>query len=373
MSYDNINEARILGYLEVNPHICSGCGTPFQSKSVDSPGYLSKEKFNERRLVIQQIKAKQEAIKILTDAGIDINSSLAEEILKKADISKDTIEGVKRIGRKNDKRVVKSEDEVVDQQVEKELKLNIPLDGLEDDVKQLINDINNEANPKQPRQRLSIRKSVKSTTLDFLKIRLSNGVTVIDTPGLINEGQLTTLLTTNELKKVIPSKQINAITLRVEEGKTVLIGGIASITLLEGRPFYFTFFISNEIKLHPTDSTKAESFLEKHIGELIYPPDSLERLKELGPPTYHEFSIEGESWKKSTTDIVISGLGWITVTGPGIAKVKVGVPKQTSVSTRPALLPYEATYTTAKFTGGRLLKKSKKPGAAGSNSYGWRA
>ena len=80
--------------------------------------------------------------------------------------------------------------------------------------------------------------------------------------------------------------------------------------------------------------------------------------------------INGDSWKKATTDIVIAGLGWLTITGPGVAKVQVTVPKGTSVAVRPALLPFDATYTTAKFTGGRLLKRSRR---SGSSSYGWRA
>lgn len=75
--------------------------------------------------------------------------------------------------------------------------------------------------------------NLPGTTLDFLKIKLPNGVTMIDTPGLINKGQLTSRLTTDELKRVIPVKPINAITLRVTEGKTVLIGGLASIELIE--------------------------------------------------------------------------------------------------------------------------------------------
>ena len=33
--------------------------------------------------------------------------------------------------------------------------------------------------------------------------------------------------------QVIPSRPINAVTLRVQQGKSVLIGGLASITLVE--------------------------------------------------------------------------------------------------------------------------------------------
>jgi hypothetical protein len=80
--------------------------------------------------------------------------------------------------------------------------------------------------------------------------------------------------------------------------------------------------------------------------------------------------IQGDGWKKGAADIVIAGLGWIMITGSGLARVKVTVPVGTSVAIRSALMPFEATYTTAKFTGGKLLKKS---GRSSSNDYGWRA
>lgn len=44
--------------------------------------------------------------------------------------------------------------------------------------------------------------NLPGTTLNFLKIKLPNGVTMIDTPGLINKGQLTSRLTTAELRQV---------------------------------------------------------------------------------------------------------------------------------------------------------------------------
>ena len=124
--------------------------------------------------------------------------------------------------------------------------------------------------------------------------------------------------------QIIPAKPINPITLRVVEGKTILIGGVARVELLEviiclicsifcfnwgngskicfvktvtdnfsfcfrgnrfiaslfdlflffsqGRPFFFTFFTSSEVKLHVTQTVKVEDFIQKHVGELVLPP-----------------------------------------------------------------------------------------------------
>jgi len=84
--------------------------------------------------------------------------------------------------------------------------------------------------------------NLPGTTLDFLKIRLPNGVTMIDTPGLLNSGQLTSKLTTAELRQVIPVKPINAVTLRLEENKCVLVGGLATVHLSEAHTPSLLFY-----------------------------------------------------------------------------------------------------------------------------------
>jgi hypothetical protein len=67
--------------------------------------------------------------------------------------------------------------------------------------------------------------------------------------------------------------------------------------------------------------------------------------------------IHGEGWLKASTDIAIAGLGWVSVTGAGSCKVTVTVPKDITVETRPALLPFEAAQTQARFTGGRIEQR----------------
>jgi hypothetical protein len=88
---------------------------------------------------------------------------------------------------------------------------------------------------------LATVSNLPGTTLDFLKIKLPNGLTMIDTPGLLNKGQLTARLSPDELKQVIPKTKVNAVTLRVEEGKCVLAGGLAMFELTEVRDHWLSF------------------------------------------------------------------------------------------------------------------------------------
>lgn len=128
------------------------------------------------------------------------------------------------------------------------------------------------------------------------------------------------------------------------------------------KPFLFTFFVANEIKLHLTSSSKADDFISSHVGKLLTPPlePGQARLEEIGEFEYHEIEIQGEGWKQAAADITLRGLGWVAVTGAGRAKVRIGVPKGIGVSLRPPLMPFDVWETTARYTGGRSVRKSGK-------------
>eukprot|EP00953_Heterococcus_sp_UTEX-ZZ885_P001989 1588-Heterococcus_DN1.PRE.6 len=202
---------------------------------------------------------------------------------------------------------------------------------------------------------------VPGTTLDFLRIDLGDNACLYDTPGLILPHQLTSRLNPEELKAVIPQSAVEHVTLRLTEGKAVLVGGLAKIELLSGKPFLFTFFISNQVKLHMTDASRADEFITKHIGsKLLFPPFSADRLEEMGPMVSSEFTIVGDGWKRAGPDVVLSGLGWVSITGAGECLIKVTAPKDVLVMTRDPLMPFEAWDTTSTFTGTRTIKRGKK-------------
>lgn len=168
-------------------------------------------------------------------------------------------------------------------------------------------------------------------------------------------------------------RKVEPITFRVASGKCVLVGGLAKIELIgDSRPFLFTFFVANDIKLHPTDSARAPEFIRKHAGELLTPPlpPGPERLQQMGEFEEHVVDIEGIGWKEAAADIALTGLGWVAVTGAGTAKVKISVPKGIAVSVRPPLMPYDIWETTAKFTGGRAVRKSTKSSSSGKRRKG---
>ena len=209
--------------------------------------------------------------------------------------------------------------------------------------------------------------NVPGTTLNAIRIALpKHGVTFVDTPGLLNPRQLTTRLPSDELRQVIPTRAVRCITHRLAAGKVVLLGGLARVELLEGLPFFFTFFVSSDVTLHPTDATRADEVLERNVGSLLSPPHSVERMEEVGPLQDHMFEVQGNSWDRGVSDIVIAGLGWVCVTGTGLAKIKVSAPAGVDVSIREPLCPFEAWDATARFSGGKWVQnksgsKRRKP------------
>ncbi|MGR6012185.1 hypothetical protein ACT7CV_14310 [Bacillus paranthracis] len=71
--------------------------------------------------------------------------------------------------------------------------------------------------------------------------------------------------------------------------------------------------------------------IKNHAGDLLSPPtpEELENMPEL---VKYEFNI-----REPKTDVVFSGLGWVTVNEPG-AKIVAHVPKGVSVSLRKSLI-----------------------------------
>jgi hypothetical protein len=158
-------------------------------------------------------------------------------------------------------------------------------------------------------------------------------------------------------------RKVEPITFRVASGKCVQVGGLARISVVgDCKPFLFTFFVANRIKLHPTDIARADEFVAKHVGGMLTPPlePGPERMEQIGEFETHVVEIKGAGWKEAAADITLTGLGWVAVTGAGTALVEIRVPKSVGVQVRPPLMPYDVMEVAAKYTGGRAVRKSSK-------------
>lgn len=168
------------------------------------------------------------------------------------------------------------------------------------------------------------------TTLDMIDIPLDDGSSLFDTPGIINHHQMAHFVTKNELKIITPKKEIKPKVFQLNEEQSLFFGGLARLDYIAGGRNSFICYISNEINIHRTKLAKADELYENHLGELLQPPGK-DHLEDFPPLVRHEFKI-GED----KTDIVFSGLGWITVEEAG--RVAAYAPKGVAVSVRKALI-----------------------------------
>lgn len=133
-----------------------------------------------------------------------------------------------------------------------------------------------------------------STTLNKISIKLSDDLTLIDTPGLVDRGNIVNYIDFSYLKKVSPKKEIKPKTHQVKVGQCLIISPILRIDYIEGDKNSFTFFVSNDLKVKKYNS--------KRHTEL---KDIIKRTIEVG---YHQ-------------DIVINGMGFIKVVDKAVVDI----------------------------------------------------
>ena len=156
--------------------------------------------------------------------------------------------------------------------------------------------------------------------------------TIYDTPGVLSH-PLSAVLTHEELKAILPTRPLLPITYRLMEGQSILLGGMARIDHVAGRPFLYTVYVSGGVTIHVTNAAKLDAddgqgmheFYQKHAGGLVAPPFTYERFKELGLGRGGgmAFELKGRGWDEASDDIVLPGLGWVALTGAGDVKVRV--------------------------------------------------
>ena len=168
------------------------------------------------------------------------------------------------------------------------------------------------------------------TTLDIVEIPMDDGKAIYDTPGVINDHQIAHHLDEQDLKVITPKKELKPKVFQLNAEQTLFIGGLARFDFISGDRSSFMVYVSNNLQIHRTKLENANDLYDKHKGVMLSPP-SEKSLENMPPLVRHEFSI-----KKEKTDIVISGLGWITVQNPGV--VAVHAPRGVNVILRPSLI-----------------------------------
>lgn len=122
---------------------------------------------------------------------------------------------------------------------------------------------------------------LSSTTLGNIEIPLNDDLILVDTPGILEQGNIAELVEVSTLKKILPKKEIKPITYQVKAKQSIWIDHLARIDSEDNN---LTFYFSNQLKIERTFQMKEEINLSPYIIDA-----------------------------KPNQDIVILGLGFIKV------------------------------------------------------------
>ncbi|KXB59013.1 ribosome biogenesis GTPase YqeH [Gemelliphila asaccharolytica] len=170
------------------------------------------------------------------------------------------------------------------------------------------------------------------TTLDIIKIPLDSKSSIYDTPGIILDYNMAHYLDEKSLKIAIPKKEIKPKVYQLNSNQSLFLGGMCRMDFVKGERQSFTIYISNMVDIHRSKMKKADIIYKKHLGKLLNPPFE-ENLSIFKKNVATNFNISEQ--KK---DIVISGLGWITINSPKGCEIKILAPKEIKVFERDSII-----------------------------------
>lgn len=148
-----------------------------------------------------------------------------------------------------------------------------------------------------------------STTLNKISIKLSSDLILIDTPGLVDQGNILNYVEPQMLKKISPKKEIKPKTYQLKKGQCLIVGDLFRVDYVEGDKNSFTLFVSNDLKIKRLNMTKHDDLKDLFKHDI-----------DIG---FHE-------------DLVINGLGFIKIVEK--ANINVYINKDVEVFTRKSLI-----------------------------------
>ena len=217
--------------------------------------------------------------------------------------------------------------------------------------------------------------AVPGTTLGLIRlddVLPSRRCRVWDTPGFENPVQLSSTafgLSPEEVRMLLPKRSLKPRSFRAQPGQALALGGLArvEVTAAPGQSVYLTVWASDEVALHlGPGGEKARELQRKFSGSQLVPPvqaaaasvDGASGAVPAFPGTLEmtpcDVTVSGESWKQSSEDIHIAGLGWVGVGVSGRASLRVWTWEGAGVTVQPSLMP-------------DISSKLERPGFATSN------
>jgi ribosome biogenesis GTPase A len=82
---------------------------------------------------------------------------------------------------------------------------------------------------KGPKDKRPTISPMPGTTLGMIRFPIGTNAFLYDTPGIITKKQIVNYLLEDEIKLVLPIKQVNPVVHRIAPGRTIFIGGFGNL------------------------------------------------------------------------------------------------------------------------------------------------
>ena len=95
-----------------------------------------------------------------------------------------------------------------------------------------------------------------STTLNTVKIEINEHLTIIDTPGLVDNGSILSHCDQKLVKKISPKKEIKPVSFQIYSNQSIYFGGLGRMDIQVNKRVSATFYMSDFITITITITAK---------------------------------------------------------------------------------------------------------------------
>lgn len=135
--------------------------------------------------------------------------------------------------------------------------------------------------------------AIPNTTASYIAIKLNNKLTIVDTPGFIDNEAIYNFVDYNKVIKLYPKKELKVKTFQVRNNYSIVVNDILRIENTYNKSNSFSFYMSDKLRYEKVK-------------------DKNDKLKILQTK---EFEIN------EPTDILVNGVGFIRITKVGKVKI----------------------------------------------------
>ncbi|MBQ6285780.1 MAG: 50S ribosome-binding GTPase [Bacilli bacterium] len=135
--------------------------------------------------------------------------------------------------------------------------------------------------------------AIPNTTASYIAIKLNNKLTIVDTPGFIDNDAIYNFVDYGKVVKLYPKKELKVKTFQVKSGYSIIVNDILRIENTSLKSNSFSFYMNDKLRYEKIKSKN----------------DKLRILPNM------EYEIN------EPTDILINGLGFVRITKVGMIRV----------------------------------------------------